>query len=108
MIVAIVAQHFSSNVVAHALAIAGFSAGILLGLFFLGVFTRRVNQLHAFCGLLVALELLTYVKFGTNITWPWYALIGAVTTIVVGLLASLCLGRANGHLHLIHSAVTQR
>jgi SSS family transporter len=95
IIVAIVAQYFSSNVVAHALAIAGFSAGILLGLFFLGVFTRRVTQRDAFCGLLVALGLLTYVKFGTDVAWPWYALIGAVTTIVVGLVASLCLGRAN-------------
>ena len=95
IIVAIVAQYFSSNVVAHALAIAGFSAGILLGLFFLGVFTRRVKQKDAFCGLLVALALLTYVKFGTDIAWPWYALIGAVTTIVVGLLASFASGDAN-------------
>ena len=85
--IAAVAQYFSSSVVSHALAIAGFSAGILLGLFFLGVFTRHVLQRDAFCGLAVAVVVLSYVKFGTEIAWPWYALIGAATTIGIGLLA---------------------
>ena len=91
IVVAVVAQYSSTNVVAHALAFAGFSAGILLGLFFLGVFTRRVRQSDAFCGLLAAVAVLTYVKFGTDVAWPWYALIGAVTTIGFGLLACCCL-----------------
>ncbi len=91
MVIAVVAQYFSSSVVSHALAIAGFSAGILLGLFFLGVFTRHVQQRDAFCGLVVAVAVLSYVKFGTEIAWPWYALIGAATTIGIGLLANVVL-----------------
>ncbi|MEO2023961.1 MAG: sodium:solute symporter [Pirellulaceae bacterium] len=91
IVIAVVAQYFSSSVVSHALAIAGFSAGILLGLFFLGVFTRHVLQRDAFCGLAVAVVVLSYVKFGTEIAWPWYALIGAATTIGIGLLANAVL-----------------
>jgi hypothetical protein len=34
---------------------------------------------------------LSYVKFGTEIAWPWYALIGAATTIGIGLLANVVL-----------------
>ena len=90
IVVAVVARYFSRSVINDVLAFAGFSAGILLGLFFLGVFTRRVRQLDALCGLLVAIGVLTYVKFGTLIAWPWYALIGAVTTIGIGLLVCCC------------------
>ena len=93
VVVAVLAQYFSSSVVSDALAIAGFSAGLLLGLFFLGVFTRRVDQQHAFCGLLAGLLVLGWIKFKTDISWPWYALVGAMTTIVVGLLASMSRGR---------------
>jgi hypothetical protein len=39
----------------------------------------------------VAVAVLSYVKFGTEIAWPWYALIGAATTIGIGLLAHVVL-----------------
>jgi Na+/proline symporter len=86
--VGIGASYISRSVVNDALAIAGFTAGILLGVFFLGVFTRRAHQSGVLIGMSVAICVLTYVKFGTAVAWPWYAIIGALTTCVVGYLAS--------------------
>jgi hypothetical protein len=43
--------------------------------------------------------ILCYVKFYTAIAWPWYTLIGAVTTIVFGLLVSLMLDKPTTDAH---------
>lgn len=86
--VGIGASHLSSSVVSDALAIAGFTAGILLGIFALGVLTRRTKQTDALAGLIAGIVVLTLVKFLTPVAWTWYAIIGAVTTFTVGYLCS--------------------
>jgi SSS family transporter len=97
--VGIGASHVSRSVVSDALAIAGFSAGILLGVFLLGVLTKRVGRTAAVAGMLGGVVVLAGVKFGPIINprvpliaWPWYSIIGATTTIVTGLLVSLIVG----------------
>ncbi len=82
---AIAATHFEQNVVNNALAIASYTTGIVLGLFLLGIFTR-VSQFAALSGLIVGLAVVTYAKFGTQLAWPWYALVGSTTVFVVGSL----------------------
>lgn len=101
MVVAVIAQYYSRSVVSDALAVAGFSAGLLLGLFALGVLTRHVQQPAALIGLLVGLTVLTVVKFGgrlgleqlgiaiPSVAWPWLPVIGSVVTFAVAMLASL-------------------
>ncbi len=89
--VGIGASYISRSVVNDALAIAGFTAGILLGVFFLGVFTRRAHQSGVLIGMTAAIGVLTYVKFGTKVAWPWYAIIGTLATGCVGYLASCVL-----------------
>jgi Na+/proline symporter len=96
--IGIAAERFSKSVVADALAIASFSAGLLLGLFFLGVLTKRVQQTAALTGLLVGLAVLIVVKFllpfaGVMVAWPWFALIGAAVTFAAGYAASWAGGR---------------
>ncbi|MEO6808000.1 MAG: sodium:solute symporter, partial [Isosphaeraceae bacterium] len=91
MAVAFGATRLRGTVVENALAIASFTTGIVLGLFLLGVLTRRVGQTSALVGLLAGLAAVSAVKFGTEIAWPWYALIGSSTVFAVGLLASLIL-----------------
>lgn len=86
---AIFAIHLERSVIDNALAIAGFSSGILVGIFALGVLTRRVGQLSAMLGMLEGTIVLCLVKFWTPIAWPWYAPIGAASTIVFGLIASI-------------------
>lgn len=90
--VGIGASYISRSVVSDALAIAGFSAGILLGVFTLGVTTKRVGRTSAVGGMLAGVAVLACVKFGTSIAWPWYAIIGAASTISVGLLVSRIIG----------------
>ena len=72
----------------NALAIASFVSGILLGLFLLGILTRRVGQSAALVGVLAGLTAVSFAKFGTPLAWPWFALVGSFTVFVVGLAAS--------------------
>jgi len=72
----------------NALAIASFVSGILLGLFLLGVLTRRVRQTAALVGVLAGVSAVTYAKFGSLLAWPWFALVGSSTVFAVGLAAS--------------------
>ncbi len=90
------ATTFDNTVVSNALTIAGYSAGLLLGLFSLGVLTKRVNQTSALVGALAGLIALLTIQFvlptfGVSVAWPWFALIGSSVTFSIGFLCSLCL-----------------
>ncbi len=96
VIIGIVAQGFGDTVVSNALKIAGFSAGLILGLFALGVLTRRVGQAAALVGCAGGFSVLMLAQFvGPRFDWalsvPWLALAGAVSTFVIGYAASFSL-----------------
>jgi Na+/proline symporter len=86
--IGILARQWGSVLVAG-LTIASIPFGALLGVFLLGVLTRRVRQRAAFAGVVAGLAAITYVRFMTPIAWTWYVLIGATVTFTVGCLASL-------------------
>ncbi len=86
--VALGGPRLSATVVESVLTIAGFTTGIILGIFFLGIFTRRVGPRAAFAGLLMGLATISAVAFGTRLAWPWYTLVGSLSTFAFGLLAS--------------------
>ncbi len=89
MVVALVAEGLlTESVVNNALAVASFVTGLLLGLFLLGLWTKDVGQRSAFLGLIAGTASVTAVKFLTGIAYPWYALVGSGTVLVVGWLAS--------------------
>lgn len=88
IVVGIAASELSRSVVNDALAIAGFTAGVLLGMFALGVLTRTATEFGVLAGMLAGLLLLTLVKFATAVAWPWYPVIGAAATFAAGWLAS--------------------
>jgi SSS family transporter len=87
-VVALCATLLQDSVVNNALAIASFVTGILLGLFLLGILTRRVGQSAALVGMLAGVSAVSFAKFGTPLAWPWYALVGSSTVFCVGLAAS--------------------
>jgi SSS family solute:Na+ symporter len=89
--VALGATGLKDNVVNNALAIASFVTGIILGLFLLGILTTRVGQGSALAGLVAGITAVALVKFATPVAWPWYALVGSSTVVLVGLATSLVL-----------------
>jgi len=88
---AVLSLHKVGRVVEVGLQIASVAYGALLGVFLLGVLTRRANQqgamLGMFCGFLTEL----YVWLDTRVPWTWYVLIGTVVTFAVGYAASVVL-----------------
>lgn len=87
--VAIAAIALEKAVIDNALAVAGFVTGILLGLFLLGLVSRTAGQAAAFAGMIAGLVAVSFAAFGTNLAYPWYALVGSATVVAVGIGVSL-------------------
>ena len=86
--VGLVARNWGS-VLEAGLSIASVLYGGLLGVFLLGLLTKRVSENAAIAGMLAGFLLMAYVKLGTTIAWTWYVLIGTLTTFATGWVASL-------------------
>lgn len=95
-VIALVASR-GGNVVESVLAIASFTTGIILGVFFLGVLTTRVSQPAALAGFLAGVAATAAVRLAApadfKLAWPWYAFVGAAATFVVGYVASFMVPR---------------
>src|SRR6266436_5005097 len=89
-IVGLIARHWGS-VLEAGLSIASILYGSLLGVFLLGLLTRRVGESAAMCGMSVGFVLLLFIKFWTPIAFTWYVLIGSAATFGTALAASLIL-----------------
>ncbi len=85
--VALVARNWG-GVLQAGLSIASILYGSLLGVFLLGLLTRRVGEKAAMFAMTIGLILMLYIKFGTPIAWTWYVLIGTSATFASGLAAS--------------------
>jgi Na+/proline symporter len=70
------------------LSIASIIYGALLGVFLLGVLTRRAGERAAQAAMIAGLATMLYVKQFTSIAWTWYVLIGAAATFLSGLVFS--------------------
>lgn len=89
--IGILARHWGS-VLESGLSIASFTLGLLLGVFLLGVLTRRVRENAAIAGVIVGAAAIVYVRFFTTIAFTWYVLIGAMATFLAGYAASFIAG----------------
>ena len=85
---AILSRH-GGRVVEVGLSIASVAYGALLGVFLLGVLTKRANERGAMVGFFVGFFFNLYIWLGTKIPFTWYVLIGSVVTFSVGYIASL-------------------
>jgi solute:Na+ symporter, SSS family len=77
------------SVLEAGLTIASIPSGALLGVFLLGVLTRKPREGAAIAGVAAGLTAMLYVRFRTPIAFTWYVLIGASVTFCAGLAASL-------------------
>ena len=90
---AVLSLHKVGRVVEVGLQIASVAYGALLGVFLLGVLTRRANQNGAMLGMLCGFATELYLWLGTRVPWTWWVAIGTSVTFALGYLASLCLGK---------------
>jgi SSS family transporter len=88
---AILCLHRVSRVVEVGLQIASVAYGALLGVFLLGVLTRRANQLGAVVGMLCGFVTELYLWLRTPVPFTWWVMIGTVVTFVIGYIVAMCI-----------------
>jgi len=86
---AILALHRVGRVVEVGLQIASVAYGALLGVFLLGVLTRRANQNGAIVGMIFGLGTELYLWAWSHIAFTWWVAIGTSVTFAIGYMASL-------------------
>ena len=86
---AIVALRKAGRVVEVGLQIASVAYGALLGVFLLGVLTRRANQSGAMLGMACGFAAELYLWRWTHVPWTWWVMIGTAVTFVVGYAGSM-------------------
>ena len=84
--VGIALQQTTRSALGTALAVASLINGPILGVFFLGA-TKRAGTTSALTGMTAGIIAVGIVAFATKVAWPWYAVIGSVTTFAVGMVS---------------------
>src|SRR5207245_5721482 len=75
---AVLALHRVGRVVEVGLQIASVAYGALLGVFLLGVLTKRANQFGVMVGMLCGFSVELYIWLWTRVPWTWYVMIGKI------------------------------
>ena len=83
------ASRHSPSVLEAGLKIASVPLGALLGVFLLGVLTKKPREGAAMAGVVAGLAAILFVYYRTPVAFTWYVLIGAAVTFGVGLAASI-------------------
>jgi Na+/proline symporter len=85
---AILARH-GGKVLEVGLSIAAVAYGSLLGVFLLGVLTRRTSEPGAMVGIIVGFLLNLYLWLFTRVPFTWYVVLGSLATFITGYGMSL-------------------
>jgi len=93
---ALLARH-GGRVIEVGLTIASIAYGGMLGVFLLGVLTRRASERGAMMGMICGLALNLYLWLFTSVAFTWYVVLGSVATFAVGYTASLAMGQKTLH-----------
>jgi SSS family transporter len=84
------------KVVELGLSIASVAYGALLGVFLLGVLTKKATESGAMAGMLCGFVANVYLWRFTKVPFTWYVALGSVLTFAVGYACSWVLSRAEG------------
>jgi SSS family transporter len=74
------------SVIDEVLRVAGFTTGMILGLFLLGSLRRPVDSRAALAGVVVGFLTVLDVWLRGGLAWPWYAVVGTLVTVAVALV----------------------
>jgi solute:Na+ symporter, SSS family len=91
---AVLALHRVARVVEVGLQIASVAYGALLGVFLLGVLTKRANQTGAMVGMACGLAVELYLWQWSHVAFTWWVTIGTCVTFIVGYALSLLVSSA--------------
>jgi SSS family solute:Na+ symporter len=69
--------------------IQSYLAGPILGIFLLGMLTRRATGTGAFAGGIIGLAVVSVVAFETHISFFYYGVVGLSVTVAVGYVLGL-------------------
>lgn len=83
-----IAARRGGTVIEMGLSIASVAYGSLLGVFLLGVLTRRASERGAIVGMLCGFGFNVWCWLGTKVPYTWYVVLGSAVTFVVGYGAS--------------------
>jgi len=86
---AVLALHRVGRVVEVGLQIASVAYGALLGVFLLGVLTRRAHQNGAIVGMICGLVVELYLWGWSQVAFTWWVAIGTCVTFAVGYAVSM-------------------
>ena len=86
---AVIALNRVGRVVEVGLQIASVAYGALLGVFLLGVLTRRTSQSGAIVGMVCGFGVELYLWLGTRVPWTWWVMIGTLVTFGMGYAVSI-------------------
>jgi solute:Na+ symporter, SSS family len=89
-VLAILARN-GGKVIEAGLSIASVAYGALLGVFLLGVLTKKASERGAIVGFAIGFALNVYLWLATPITFTWYVPIGSLVTFFAGYCASLAM-----------------
>ncbi len=87
-----VAARGRGKVLELGLSIAGVAYGCMLGVFLLGLLTKRATQFGAIVGMLSGLALNIYLWKWTRVPFTWYVTLGSLMTFAIGYATSLIEG----------------
>jgi solute:Na+ symporter, SSS family len=93
---AVLALHKVGRVIEVGLQIASVAYGALLGVFLLGVLTKRANQRGAMVGMLFGFCVELSLWKWTAVPFTWWVMIGTVVTFFVGYGASCVVATFSG------------
>src|SRR5208283_5341283 len=86
---AVLALHRVGRVMEVGLQIASVAYGALLGVFLLGVLTRRASQRGAIVGMIAGFAVELYLWGWSQVAFTWWVAIGTCVTFAVGYAASV-------------------
>jgi len=84
---ALLARH-GGKVLEMGISIASVAYGSLLGVFLLGVLTKRATERGAIVGMLLGFSLNVYLWLFTSVAFTWYVVCGSTATFVAGYFVS--------------------